>query len=358
MINRNQSLRLISTLSDANGPSGFEDEVIAVARAEMKDLVDITEDALRNLYLTRRENTGDRPIVMLDAHSDEVGFMIRQILPNGTMRFLPLGGWSNYTVPASKVRVRTLGGNWISGVVATKPVHYMSASEKGKTPEMSDMVIDIGVGSYEEAVAMGMSVGAAVAPDVDFEYNEKNGVMLGKAFDCRVGCAALCDTLRELEGEELAVDVTGVLTSQEEVGDRGVQVAARTVHPDLAVVFEGAPADDTFSAEAEIQTGLKRGVMLRHYDLGMITNPRLMRFVLNLAEKFKIPHQEAVRTGGRTNGAQINLTGQGVPTIVLSVPVRYAHSHHGFSSIEDYEDTVKLAATILRSIDNETIGNF
>ena len=153
MLNRNQSLRLISTLSDANGPSGFEDEVTAAARAEMEELSVVSEDALRNLYLSRRENTGDRPVIMLDAHSDEVGFMIRQILPNGMMRFLPLGGWSNYTIPASKVRIRTLEGNWISGVVATKPVHYMSASEKGKTPEIADMVIDAGVSSYEEAVS-------------------------------------------------------------------------------------------------------------------------------------------------------------------------------------------------------------
>ena len=358
MINRNQSLRLISTLSDANGPSGFEDEVTAAARAEMEELSVVSEDALRNLYFSRRENTGDRPVIMLDAHSDEVGFMIRQILPNGMMRFLPLGGWSNYTIPASKVRIRTLEGNWISGVVATKPVHYMSASEKGKTPEIADMVIDAGVSSYEEAVSMGLAVGAPVVPDVEFEYNEKNGVMLGKAFDCRMGCAALCDTLRELDGEELSVDVMGVLTSQEEVGDRGVQVAARTVHPDLAIVFEGAPADDTFSPPAEIQTGLGKGVMLRHYDLGMITNPSLMRYALNLAQEYGIPHQEAVRTGGRTNGAQINLTGQGTPTIVLSVPVRYAHSHHGFSSIEDYENTVKLASQIIRSLDEEVIAEF
>ncbi len=358
MNNRNQSLKLISTLSDANGPSGFEDEVVAAARAEMEGFAALSEDPLRNLYLSRRENTGDRPVVMLDAHSDEVGFMIRQILPNGTMRFLPLGGWSNYTVPASKVRVRTLGGNWISGIVATKPVHYMSAAERGKTPEIADMVIDIGVSSYEEAIEMGMAVGAPVAPDVSFEYNEKNGVMLGKAFDCRMGCAALCDTLRELDGEELSVDVTGVFTSQEEVGDRGVQVAARTVHPDLAIVFEGAPADDTFSPASEIQTGLGKGVMLRHYDLGMITNPRLMRYALNLASEYGIPHQEAVRTGGRTNGAQINLTGQGVPVIVLSVPVRYAHTHHGFSSIEDYENTVKLAAQLIRSLDEEIISGF
>ena len=357
-MNRKRSLELISKLSDANGPSGFEDEVIAVAREEMQELAACQEDSLRNLYLSRQENNGQRPVVMLDAHSDEVGYMIRSILADGTMRFLPLGGWVNYTVPASRVRVRTVQGSWITGVVATRPVHFQLAAERGKTPEISEMVIDVGATSYDEAVSFGMETGAPVVPDVDFEYNEKNGVMLGKAFDCRVGCGVLCDTLRELDGEELAVDVTGVLSSQEEVGDRGVQVAAGTVHPDLAIVFEGAPADDTFTPPGEIQTGLGRGVMLRHYDLGMITNPRLMRYTLDLAKEYGIPTQQAVRTGGRTNGAQINLTGQGVPTIVLSVPVRYAHTHHGFASIHDYESAVKLAVQLLRSLDEEVISTF
>lgn len=357
-MNRKSSLQLISTLSDANGPSGFEDEVIALGRDAVQAYASVSEDSLRNLYLSRKENTGTHPVVMLDAHADEVGFMIRTILPNGTMQFMPLGGWSSYTVPAHKVRVRALDGSWISGVVASRPVHYMSAAERGKSPEIADMVIDIGVTSAEEAISFGMAVGAPVVPDVSFEYNEKNGVMLGKAFDCRVGCSALIDTLKELAGEELAVDVTGTLTSQEEVGDRGIQVAVQTVHPDLAIVFEGAPADDTFLPEAEIQTGMGRGAMLRHIDVGMITNPRLMRYTLDLAHQNGIPVQEAVRTGGRTNGAQIHLSGQGVPTIVISVPVRYAHTHHGFSSIADYESVVQLAVQLIRSLDEEVISTF
>ncbi len=357
-MNRKDSLALISALSDAYGPSGFEDEAVAVAREAMADVTDLAEDPLRNLYMSRRENTGNRPMVMLDAHSDEVGFMIRSVLPNGTMRFLPLGGWSASAVSAHKVRVRAADGSWVSGIVAAQPVHYLSAAEKGKAPEISQMVIDVGACSSAEVSAMGIGVGAPVVPDVIFEYNEKNGVMLGKAFDCRVGCAVLCDVLRELKGEELSVDVTGVLTSQEEVGDRGVQVAAHTVRPDLAIVFEGAPADDTFVPEPEIQTGLGRGVMLRHYDLGMITNPRFMRFALQAAQDAGIPTQQAVRTGGRTNGAQINLSGEGVPVVVLSVPVRYAHSHHGFSSIEDYESTVRLAVQLLRLMDEEVINRF
>ena len=205
---------------------------------------------------------------------------------------------------------------------------------------------------------MGMAPGAPVVPDVTFEYNEKNGVMLGKAFDCRVGCSALIDTMRELQGEELKVDLVGVLSSQEEVGERGVSVAVNTVRPDLAIVFEGAPADDTFLPEPDIQTGMGRGPMIRHIDVSMITNPRLMRYALDLAESCGIPVQEAVRTGGGTNGGWIHVSGEGIPTVVISVPVRYAHSHHGFASIEDYEQVVRLVAELVRSLDESVISGF
>ena len=135
---------MLSTFSDASGPSGFEDEVIEAGRAFAADLAAIKEDSLRNLYLYRNENTGSRPIIMLDAHSDEVGFMIRTVNPNGTMKFMTLGGWTNYSIPAHKVRVRARDGSWISGVVASKPKHHMTAAERDKTPEVADMVIDVG----------------------------------------------------------------------------------------------------------------------------------------------------------------------------------------------------------------------
>ena len=142
-------------------------------------------------------------------------------------------------------------------------------------------------------------------------------------------------------------------------GDRGIQVAARTVRPDLAIVFEGAPADDTFVPEAEIQTGLGRGVMLRHYDLGMITNPRV-----HAVTRWTPPATPASRPrrpsapAAAPTAPRSTFRAKGVPVVVLSVPVRYAHSHHGFSSIEDYENTVRLAVQLLRALDEEVISRF
>ena len=352
-------LEMIAALSNANGVSGFEDEVLKVARAWVPEGMDISEDSLRNLYLRRRANRGHRPVVQLDAHSDEVGFMVHSIRPNGTLKFITMGGWVNSNIPAHRVRVQTKDGSYIPGVIAAKPPHFMSEAEKNRMPEVADMSIDVGASSPEEAKErFGIRVAAPAAPDVAFEYDEKHDLMIGKAFDNRLGCAAILAALEQLAGEQLAVDVVGAMAAQEEMGTRGANVTARHVKPDIAIVFEGCPADDTVVEPWLSQTAIHRGPMLRHIDARMITNPRFQRWALDLAEELKIPVQEAVRTGGATNGAPIHLSNQGVPCIVIGFPVRYIHSHYGIASLADFENGVTLAAEIIKRLDAERIRQF
>ena len=352
-------LKMISALSNAFGPSGFEDDVVAFARSFAPQSARIEEDSLRNLYIHRQENTGGKPVLQLDAHSDEVGFMVQAIRPNGTLKFIPLGSWVNSNIPAHKVKVRTRDGSLISGVTAANPPHFMTAEEKTRMPALEEMSIDVGASSPEEAKErFGIRVAAPAAPDVAFEYDEKHDLMIGKAFDNRLGCAAILAALEQLAGEQLAVDVVGAMAAQEEMGTRGANVTARHVKPDIAIVFEGCPADDTVVEPWLSQTAIHRGPMLRHIDARMITNPRFQRWALDLAEELKIPVQEAVRTGGATNGAPIHLSNQGVPCIVIGFPVRYIHSHYGIASLADFENGVTLAAEIIKRLDAERIRQF
>ena len=360
MFTKEDKIRLIETLSNANGPSGFEDEVIGIAAGVAGDVCDASRDRMNNLYLKRRDNGGGRPVIWLDAHSDEVGFIVQAIRPNGTLAFLPVGGWNNANVPSSKVRVRNEDGVWVPGIVAAKPVHFMSAAERGKVPEFSDMSIDIGACSAKEVEEkFRIRVAAPVVPDVACEYDDEHDLFLGKAFDCRVGCAALLDTLYRLAGEDLACDVEATLTSQEEVGERGASAAAgRMKHADVCVLFEGCPADDTFTPDYLIQAGLRRGPMLRHFDVCMITNPRFQRYVLDLAKEKDIPVQEAVRAGGGTNAGIIHKQEYGIPCVVIGIPVRYIHSHHGYCTLEDYESAVRLAVAICEDLTAEKLAEF
>lgn len=356
-----RELHLIRALSEANAPSGFEDETVRVARAAMGDLCTIEEDHLRNLYLYRRKNTGGKPVLMLDAHSDEVGFMVHSIRPSGTLRVVPLGGWNRATLPGARVMVRNREGRWIPGVIAAKPPHFMSAAEKERTgaPEIRDLAIDVGAASAAEAAEVfGIRIGEPVVPDAPFRYDAERGLFFGKAFDCRIGVAALLEVMRRIADEDLSVDVVGALSVQEEVGERGCKVTTNRIRPDAALVFEGCPADDTFGEPYAMQTRLKNGPMIRFMDTSVICNPRFVRYALDLAEQQRIPAQAAVREGGGNDAAIIQSQLLGAPAIVLGVPVRYIHTPACIAAAADYEATVALALALIRALNQSVIASF
>lgn len=358
-MDKQTTLQMIAAISNANGVSGFEDDVVAAILPYAEQVGETKVDRMRNVFIRRKENTGSRPVVQLDAHSDEVGFMVQAICPNGTLRIIPIGGWVSHNIPAHKVWVRNRYGKYIPGLTASKPPHFMTEQERKAPLDIKDITVDVGAVSREEAIEVyGIRIGEPVAPDVTFTYAEDTDLMVGKSFDCRLGCAAILKTMHELAGEELAVDIVGACASQEEVGVRGATVTAQVVQPDLAIVFEGCPADDTCVESYMVQTAIKRGPMLRHIDARMITNPRYQRYALDLAEKLGIPVQDAVRAAGSTNGAAIHLTGRGVPVIVIGVPVRYAHTHYGVSAYADFDNAVKLACEILKRADADLIESF
>lgn len=358
-MNNETMIQLIREVSNANGASGFEDKVLKILRKYGEGFGEFSEDSLRNLYLKRAGNHGNRPVVQLDAHTDEVSFMVQAIKPNGTLVFITLGGWVANNIPAHKVRVRNAEGKYIPGIIASKPPHFMSVAERNAPAEVTNMVIDIGAVSREEAIRdFKIRIGEPVIPDVDFEYVEQKDLLIGKAFDCRLGCAAILGTMSALQSKELNVDVTAGFAVQEEVGTRGANVTCNTIHPDIAIVFEGCPADDTFTEEYMTQTAIKKGPMLRHIDARMITNPRYQRYVLNLGRELGIPVQESVRTGGSTNGAPIHLSNAGVPVVVMGLPVRYIHTHYGIAALSDVHNAVKLASAVIESLDANIIKSF
>ena len=172
------------------------------------------------------------------------------------------------------------------------------------------MSIDIGASSREEVLRdFRVRMAAPVVPDVTFEYQEKHDLMIGKAFDCRLGCASILRTLDNLRDKTLNVDVTGAFAVQEEMGTRRATVTANTVKPDLAIVFEGCPADDTVAEPYMIQTAIHKGPMLRHIDARMITNPRFQRYALDLAEELGISRQHlaAIEAPNMNRGLSLEL---------------------------------------------------
>ncbi|WP_261806070.1 M42 family metallopeptidase [Lapidilactobacillus luobeiensis] len=355
---KKSSIELIQKLSNVYGISAFEDDVTRLFREEVAGTGKITEDHMRNVFVEHHHNNGQRPIVELDAHSDEVGFMIRAIKPDGQMLFVQVGGWALVTIPAQKVKVRNRNGEWISGIISSTPPHFMTAEERTRLPKMDELKIDVGASSAQEIKEdYQIEVGAPVVPDVTCEYNERTGLFLGKAFDNRIGTALLAATMKDLAQTSLDIDLIAGLSAQEEVGDRGAEVVVRKIKPDLAIVFEGAPADDTVMPDYLIQAGLGRGPMLRDFDSTIVTNPHFQRYALDVAKENEIPVQRSVRTGGGQDGAIINRY-NGAPTIVISVPVRYAHTPYCFIAYQDYAHALDLAKKIICQLTADVISNF
>lgn len=351
------NVNLIKALSNASGAPGFEDEVNEVVKNNSEGLK-YHKDSMLNVYLTANEPDKNKPTIMLDAHQDEVGLMVQSIDSKGLISFIALGGWVTANLPSQIVKIRNKDGIYVKGIVISKPSHLMTSSDKDKKLEIEDLKIDIGATSREEVINdFKIALAAPIVPCVDFEYNDKNGIMRGKAFDNRLGCGVVIRVLQNLIGKELNVNVVGALAAQEEVGTRGAQVTSFNVKPDAAIVFEGTPADDSYTDEYTCQSGLKKGPQIRHRDVSAICNPRFISYAKQIAEDNNIIYQEAVRRGGGTNAGKIHLSGKSVPTIVIGVPTRYIHSHYCYASIDDFNNTVKWATEIIQDISRETINN-
>lgn len=354
---RLDSVKFIEKLSNAYGISGFEDDVVEIIKDKFSDIFDIKEDSMRNLVIYRKGHKGDKPVIMLDGHSDEVGFIIQSIKANGTMKFLPLGGWMAQNIPGHKVRIKNSVGKYIEGIVATKPLHFIK--EPVTLQPIDEMVIDVGATSYEEVIELlQIEVGAPVIPDVKFSIDQRTGVMLGKAFDNRLGCAAVLETLLSFEGTDLDVDVVGSISVQEEVGCRGAKVNVNTIKPDLAIIFEGSSADDTFMDSYDSQGGLKKGTQIRHFDMRLIANHRLISFSKSVARENNIPFQCAVRSRGGTDAGSIHIENRAVPCLILGMPVRYVHTHYGFTALEDYRASIDLTVELIKRLNLDQLQRF
>lgn len=352
----NKQLKFIEDLSNANGAPGFEDEVVKVIRDYIGDVFEIKEDKMRNLCIYPKNYDASKPTMMLDGHSDEVAFMVQSIQSNGLIKFVALGGWFSQNVGASKVRIRNSEGRYLTGVVASKPPHFMRPAERSQIVELPDMLIDVGASSYEEVVdVFKIEPGAPIVPHAIFEYLEENDTMIGKAFDNRLGCAMVVETLLALKDQSLEVNVVGAISAQEEVGTRGAQLTSKYIQPDVAIVFEGTPADDSHRNTYEAQGALKKGTQIRHRDNSMVGNPRFITYARNLAKANGLKFQDAIRQGGGTDAGKIHLSEKAVPTLVFGVPVRYAHTHFGISSFEDFKTTIEWAVKIIKDLNGEIL---
>lgn len=343
---------ILVKLADAFGPSGFESEARRLFQEIISEVcAEIDFDNLGSIIAYHRGRK-ETPKILLAAHLDEVGLMVRGILPGGQLKVVPLGSWWAPALLAQPVIIRSQNREF-TGVIGAKPPHYLKDEEKNRQLRIEDLYLDVGARCAAEVAALGIAVGDPVVPAVRARALSPDSVLMGKAFDDRAGCAVIAQVLRELDDTHPNL-VIGAGTVQEENGLKGAKSVATKVQPDLCLVLEGAPADDFPDCGPIIQGKLGEGPQIRCFDPTLIANRGLVKLALNEARNLGIPYQIAVRESGGTDGAAIQVqTAAGAPVLVIGIPVRYAHSHQGIINLNDLKAAVKLVKALLYQLDAE-----
>jgi endoglucanase len=337
---------LLEKLSNAHGISGREGSIQDIVRQEIAPLVDeVKTDSFGNLIAIKK---GERPSIMIEAHMDEIGLMVKFVDDKGFLRFVKIGGWFDPTLLNQRVIVHSLKGP-IVGVLGSKPVHVMKEEERKKPPESKDMFVDIGVNSKKEAEDLGVVPGVPVTIDRDFKTLQGDKVT-GKAFDNRAGLVAMIEALRRTKTK---CTIYAVGTVQEEVGLKGAKVSAYGLDPDIAIASDVTiPGDHPGIEIKDAPVEMEKGPVITVADAsgrGILVSPLVLTWMMDTARQFNIPHQLEVSEGGTTDGTAIHLVRDGIPTGVISIATRYIHSPVEVLSLKDVEGSAELMARAMET---------
>jgi putative aminopeptidase FrvX len=352
--NAQDTVALLQQLADAPGPSGFEEPVRKIMVERMKPYASsIRYDGLGSV-IAQQGNAGPR--IMLDAHMDELGGIIRRVTPGGLMTMQMLGGWLDQALVDQRWIIIGSKGP-VKAVTGIRDTHVVPPEERQRVYPRSMIFLDIGARSPEEVSMLGVSVGDPVVPDSPFTVLNGTDNYLGKAWDDRAGCAVVLLVLQRLANLPHANQLFVAATTQEEVGLRGAHTAAQIIKPDIGIAIEGGITGDVFlGSPDETQGKLGAGPGLFLYDSSVIPNRKFVELVRGTASHLNLPlQQDLVQIYGNDSG-EIQASNGGVPTVNLVVPLRYTHSHNGVMNRRDFDQTVDLVVALIRELDGPTVA--
>ncbi|HEX8785874.1 MAG TPA: M42 family metallopeptidase [Telluria sp.] len=346
---QDRTVDTLQKLSDAAGPSGFEEPVRAVLVGMMKPLASsLRYDGMGSIIATQGTSG---PRIMVDAHMDELGGMVRRIAPNGLLTMQMLGGWLDQALPDQRWVIIGSKGP-VKAVTGIRDIHVVPPDERTKVFPRDSLFLDVGARNEAEVRAMGIEPGSPIVPDTPFEVLNGTQNYLGKAWDDRVGCAVIVEAMRRLANEGHPNQIAWVITTQEEIGLRGAHTAAEAVKPELGIALEGGITGDVYPGRPEeTQARLGAGPGLFLYDTSAIPNRKLTAFVKQTAAERNLPLQFDLVQGYGDDSAEIQKSNMGVPTVNLVVPVRYTHAHNGIMNRQDFDQMVELVVAMLKKLD-------
>lgn len=327
--------RLLNKLCSANGISGDEGEVRDLIISEIKEYADeIRVDNLGNLLVHKKGKERAKNKLMLSAHMDEVGLMVTEINSDGFLKFDEVGGLDRRVVIGKRVRV---GKEGIPGVIGIKPVHLTNGDESASIPAYSELYIDIGADSRDEALRV-VGIGDSVCFDSGFYENETT--IRSKAIDDRFGCLVMIELIKS----DLKYDTDFAFVVQEEVGLRGAKVASYTLDPEFALVIETTTAADIPEIDPTKQVcTLGEGAVISVMDRSTIYDKALVRAAFKTAEQIGVKAQYKRAVAGGNDAGIIHKSNGGVRTLAISLACRYLHAPNCVANKSDCESVMLLA---------------
>ena len=346
---------LLKELSEAPGPSGFEEPVRAIMLPRMKAAADeVSFDGLGSV-IAHAGKSGPR--VMVDAHMDELGGMLRRVTPDGFVSMQMLGGWLDQALPGQRWVIIGKKGP-VHAVSSIRDIHIITPEERTTVFKREQVFLDVGARNPAEVAALGIAPGDPVVPDSGFQDLNGTGNYAGKAWDDRVGCAVLLMAMERLAHQPHPNQIWFVATVQEEIGLRGARAASAIVHPDVGIAIEGGITGDAGGArpeESQVKLGAGPGMFL--YDSSALPNRKLVALVRKVAAEAGIPLQADLVQGYGDDSAEMQTVGGGAPTINLVVPARYTHVHTGVINRKDFDGMVDLVVALLKRLDAKTVAD-
>jgi len=348
-----QVIQTLQKLADAPGPSGFEEPVRKLMVEGLQPYVSsIRYDGLGSI-IAQQGSAGPR--IMVDAHMDELGGMVRRVTPNGMLTMQMLGGWLDQALVDQRWIIIGSKGP-VRAVTGIRDVHVVPADEKTKVFPRDMLMLDIGAANAEQVRAMGIAPGDPIVPDAPFAVMNGTDNYLGKAWDDRIGCAVILQAVRRMQNTAHANQIFWAITTQEEIGLRGAHTAAEAIKPDLGIALEGGITGDAYAGhpeETQAKLGAGPGIFL--YDSSALPNRKMVELVRNTAASLKIPLQDDLVQGYGDDSAEIQKSNGGVPTVNLVVPVRYTHAHNGIMNRKDFDQMVDLLVAMLQKLDANSV---
>ncbi|MEM3587161.1 MAG: M42 family metallopeptidase [Candidatus Jordarchaeaceae archaeon] len=338
---------LIEELISTPGVSGFESEISQLIVSKIEKYVDeVKIDRLGNVLAKVQGKGATR--VLVDAHMDEVGLVVKAIDDKGFIRFEVLGGLDNRVLPAQRVVIHTKKGD-INGSIGIMPPHFTTGKERDKVIPAENLFIDIGATNREEAIEAGVRTADPIT--LKRGLDKLLGTRIcGKAFDDRIGCLVAIECIKKLSNQELDADILYSFSVEEERGLRGATVSAYSLKPEIAFPIDTTGAADFPGVKPYTTTvEIGKGPVIRVMDVKFVSDRQPREMLMETAEKLHIPYQVAVAMGS-TNGAAVQLSREGVATCPLCVPLRYTHSPVETVDLKDIENTIKLLTETLKNI--------